>query len=241
MKQYIHEFTVHNFETDFRGDVRISNLLKYAQHVATYHCEDLGIGRDYMLGLGKVFLLGKMRGVINRLPRSTEKLTVKTTPFEPVRAQYQRLIDFYDESGALVVQLDTRWLLVDVDSKRIVRRMPQELEGYFNPPDEFEDFRIPKCIEFEPSHDVTVRYSHIDLNMHLNNTVYADLMCDCLQNEIMQGSENPIQEFMIVYHSEAVLGETVSMKVGKTETGFVCEGTKGEISCFESWIKMKQQ
>ncbi|MBR5486216.1 MAG: hypothetical protein IKV41_06875 [Oscillospiraceae bacterium] len=94
MKQYIHEFTVHNFETDFRGDVRISNLLKYAQHVATYHCEDLGIGRDYMLGLGKVFLLGKMRGVINRLPRSTEKLTVKTTPFEPVRAQYQRLIDF---------------------------------------------------------------------------------------------------------------------------------------------------
>ena len=55
----------------------------------------------------------------------------------------------------------------------------------------------------------TVRYSHLDVNGHLNNTVYGDLVCDVLPFEelVNRGS----REFRIVLRHEARYGEELGL------------------------------
>ncbi len=238
-RYYSKPVTVQYYECDFRNNMRLSFLLKHAQQLAMEQCDQLGIGHRFMASLNKAFLLAKLRGTIHRLPQAGEKLLARTIPFMPVKAQYQRLMEFYDEQGALLVKLDTRWLLADTQTRRIVRKMPLELEGQFNQPEGLEDFRLPRMEGLKEREQITVRYSQMDVNRHMNNTVYADLLTDCAEDILMEGEENRISGFGIVYHKEARLGETLQLSRRVMEKAVVVQGVKEEGACFEGWLEWK--
>lgn len=237
---YSKEVTIQYYECDYRNDIRLSFLLKHAQQVAMEQCDKLGIGYDFMDSVNKAFLLAKLKGTIHRLPKAGEKLLIRTIPFMPVKAQYQRLIEFYDEQQQLVVKLDTRWLLVDTETRKILRKMPLEMEGQFNQPVELEDFRIPRVKEpLEERETIQVRYSQIDTNHHMNNTIYADVITDCAEDYLIETEENPIESFAIVYHHEAKLGEKINLFRKMTEEGLIVQGKKTEGNCFEGLLQFK--
>lgn len=238
---YNKEITVQYYECDYRNEMRLSFLLKHAQQIGMEQCDLLGIGYEFMESMNMAFLLAKLKGTIYRLPKAGEKILIKTIPFMPVRAQYQRLVEFYDEQQQLIAALDNRWLLIDIGTRKIVRKMPQELEGYFLLPQELEDFRIPRLKEpLEERETIQVRYSQTDTNYHMNNTAYADIMTDCAEDYLIEAEENPISAFTIIYHHEAKLGEKIHLSRKMTEYGLVVQGVREEGSCFEGLLEFRK-
>lgn len=232
---------VQYYECDYRNDIRLSFLLKHGQQIGMEQCDNLGIGYAFMDSMNMAFLLAKLKGTIYRLPKAGEKLFIRTIPFMPVKAQYQRLVEFYDEQQQLIVTLDNRWLLVDTQTRKILRKTPEQLEGYFQHPQELEDFRIPRIKEsLEERETVQVRYSQMDTNHHMNNTVYADVITDCAEDYLIETEENPISAFTIVYHHEAKLGEKIHLSRKMTESGLVIQGVRETNSCFEGLLQFKE-
>ncbi|MBQ3000092.1 MAG: hypothetical protein IJD64_06505 [Clostridia bacterium] len=56
-------------------------------------------------------------------------------------------------------------------------------------------------------------YSDIDYNMHMNNTRYADMLCDFLPLDEVDA----LRGFSLSYLNEAAYGHTVSVLGGKQE------------------------
>lgn len=216
-----------------------TDLLQEAQQISMEHCDFLELGNPFLEKIGKVFLLAKVRLRIHRMPRGGETVSLETIPHLPVRAQCQRLTRFFAEDGELLVEIDARWILVDVETFRIERKLPEAFLAYFEKPESIEDFRVPKSEEMALCRKHQVSYSQIDVNRHMNNSRYADLIYDSLAEDLMAGKE--LGEMAIHYHNQAKLNDKIVV-YQKEEMGGICfKGMIEDNLCFESWVCWKEK
>lgn len=231
--EYTIQTTVEGSLCDERCRMTPAYILRLAQDVSAAHCVELGIDRATLLTQGKLFLLAKLRLTILKTPMENDKLTITTRPYAPVRFTYPRFTDICSGSGALLARIDSRWILVDASTFRIETGVPSFLEGMFPaPPEDTADFRVPRRDDYKKLYDLPVRYSMIDKNGHMNNTVYASVATDAVGDLIRSGAD--ISSMTISYHKEARYGTTLSIEVsggndGSYVRGLLPDGTP----CFE--------
>lgn len=217
---------------DHRGNARLSSLLVAGQQVSMEHCDSAGIGGDFFARNGTAFLLAKLSVDIIRTPMAGEKVTLTTRPNLPMRAQYRRLTEFSAKDEP-IVQMDARWILVDIATHRVLRRLPEGLELPFLDAVPIEDFRAT-ALSCQPEFfaDLPVRYSMLDINRHVNNAVYGDFVSDALGQSLIDGWR--IRRVQIFYHREALPGETVSLHLSQEGKKFFVRGTVGGNPCFDA-------
>ena len=63
----------------------------------------------------------------------------------------------------------------------------------------------------------TVRYSHLDVNGHMNNTHYLDWVEDLLPSQFHENC--PAHDFTICYHAEATEGQNLDLHWELLENG----------------------
>ena len=131
--------------------------------------------------------------------------------------------------------MDSRWILVDTQTRRILRKIP-------------ENFHFPFLTEQVPEHpcklvksecmehagEQSAVYSKVDQNGHLNNTEYASIVCDLVP--ISQITEHPVRSMVLAYHNELRLGETMNLLMGPIENGYDITGEREGKPCFEANI-----
>ena len=137
-----------------------------------------------------------------------------------------------------MAEVDSRWMLVDLESRRIVRRPPEGLPLPFPEIQGLQDFKFPKLAEeeFLPAGRVRVRYSMADTNRHLNNAVYADLACNRAEEELMAGKT--VKSLTLFYHHEAKFGEEVELAACRKEDTFYLRGRLPGQLCFEAELSL---
>ena len=79
-----------------------------------------------------------------------------------------------------------------------------------------------------------IRYSDIDYNNHLNNTIYGDITVDFLPQELRG---KPFSYEQIDYVSEAKLGEILTIRGGEREGGFLVQGWHERGLCFSALLR----
>ena len=137
----------------------------------------------------------------------------------------------------LAAEVDARWVLVDTQARRILRKAPPELGLPFGASSVPElEVSIPK-----PQGELVLAgrekalYSRCDQNRHLNNTRYADILCDYLPPErFIQG---PVRELRISYHREVPMGGTLELFSCPAGEGTYFLGRGEEGDCFEALIR----
>lgn len=216
----------------------LSYLLKEAQEISMQHCDQLGLSNAFLASLGKVFLLAKLHVTVHDMPKGGQIVRIATIPYLPVRLQYPRFTRVYDREGTLLVEVDSRWMLVDIESRRIVRRPPEDLPLPFPEIEGLGDFKFPKLSDeaFLPAGQVRVRYSMADTNRHLNNAVYADLACNQAEEELMAGK--PVKSLSLFYHHEARFGEEMKLSSYREGDTFYLRGRLPEWLCFEAVLAL---
>ena len=109
------------------------------------------------------------------------------------------------------------WALCSIKDKKIHR--VNEFELHYGQDEMLEldlpaRFRIPEDVRLTLMGERTVEYADIDMNGHMNNTHYPDILCSFLGTD-MQGQR--VISMGISFLSEAPLGETLKFYTGQSD------------------------
>ena len=231
------DFPVMQIDCDLHNHMTLGALLRATQQIATDHCDSIGLPGSYLAELGVAFLLAKMGVTVTRDIRLGEALRAVTRPCAPRRACYNRYTDFFDETGAAVARVDARWILVDIHSHRILRTPPEGLVFPFAEWIDWEqDLTLSRPEELEKAGIAGAVYSRVDINQHLNNTYYGDILCDALPTEVWR-SEQGFRRAVLIYRQELPFGCEMELLRGRQpDGGWYVEGVHEGKRCFEGKI-----
>jgi medium-chain acyl-[acyl-carrier-protein] hydrolase len=236
-EQFEIEYKVTSYDVDASQKLKYSMILKLLQETAGCQLESLNLNYEYLRLQGAVFLLTKVTVAIHRLPTSGEKITAQTWFYGLKGAQFIRHFRLKASDGSTLVECESLWITVDPDTHRILRPSTFPFKEILKPFDA-DCVMMPevvsknvqtqqKCKTFSRE----VHYSDIDCNGHVNNAVYADIICDYFP-EGMAGKS--LNSFSISYQGEARERDVITLIV--TDLGDLVnfEGKIGEKRCFEA-------
>ncbi len=237
---YSENFQVLHFECDPWQRMSPASVLRRVQEAGTAHCESLGLGDELYQRTGTAFLLAKLSLlVLARMPHLGEAVTVHTQAYGMRRAVYHRVTALHAQNGDKLCEADSRWVLVDVEARRILRKPLEEFTAYFNgEPDAagMHPMEMPKPGELLPLGELCAGYSVCDRNGHVNNTRYVDMMCDHLPLEKLK--QAPPRQVLACYHNEIPLGGSFSLQSALLEDGgFYFAARRGESRDFEGLVR----
>lgn len=235
---YTETATVLNADADFRSLLKPSALLRYVEQVSADHARTFGMTDQFFKDHGVAFLVGKQALKFDRVPQRAEKLTLLTRAEASRRGSVKRITTVTDAEGKQVAMVDCRWIVVSLAEGRILREPGWTVEGFWNETVEGElPLQLHKCREgLTSAGEWTVRYSQCDLNGHLNNAFYLDLVCDALPLEVVR--KGPVTFASINYHREVPMGETVEVFYAPSAEGWYIIGKHNGQTSFESYLEL---
>ena len=197
-------------DTDAYRRVRPTQLLVYMQETSNQHMQSLGQSLDAIRDeMGLAFLLSKIKLAIYKPLYSYEDISVETWTTESKGFSFNR---FYTikRGQELIAAADTTWALLSLTEGRLCKADEFDF-GFEN--DAIIDiglpsrFRVPKTELLEPLGERKIVYSDLDYNMHMNNTKYADMLCDFIPYEKIPD----IKGISLSYIHEAAFEDTVKI------------------------------
>ena len=229
-------------ECDVHEKMSLSSILNHTQQMGNEHLDNLGITYDKMVEDGMVFLVAKSLITITRRPRMGERIILTTIPKKPKGAQFIRDTVFDAENGERLIEVSIAWLLVEPASHRILRPNAFDVYGFDMYPNEGEyitGYKIKKPQGTGALSFRRVRYTDLDYNLHVNNAVYADIVCDAVPSQVMLSQE--IAQFGILYQKEAKLNQEIRLEVIPQQENkeYYIGGQADGGKCFEAQIKFQ--
>jgi len=214
--KYSENYEIRWHDTDATLKIRPTQLLALMQETSNRHIATLGMSLDKLRETKKLgFILSKTRVEINRRPSAFETITVETwtNPSRSFSFNRSFLVRVGEE---IVAKADTLWALVGVEDHKFHKMDETDYVFEDEAPVELSlpsRFRIPTELVLEPMGERRIVYSDIDYNMHMNNTRYADMLCDFLPLDEVDA----LRGFSLSYLNEAAYGHTVSVLGGKQD------------------------
>ena len=230
---YEYEQTIRYGYCDQRDRMRLSYLLKEVQQASMEHCDVLGIGLEYLQPRNQAFLLARQSARFFRAPKGGERVRVRTQP-RVCGFQYPRTTSLFAMTGEELARVEAVWVLVDTQSRRILRRVPEEMAGFFPLAGTAPSLRLPRLEEPDLVLECRVPLHMTDSNHHLNNASYADLILDVLEERLLAGEA--IAGLDICYHRELKTGEAFQLRRRSLERGALVDGVKDGLCHFESQV-----
>lgn len=243
---YEESFIAGQYECDCNGRMKAGAIMSQCQAISTNHCNHFGLTIDVYRQTHTVFLLAKVSLEIYGEIKVGDHIRMVTLPSSAKKAIYSRYTKFINDAGEEVAAQDSKWVLVDTDTHKILRNPPEGLDFPFDMEvKEEHDLTIPKIKDAQKVSTENVTYSRSDDNGHLNNTQYADIILDSLPFEATV--EKRLRKLVINYRQEAKMGEKIEIFVKELEAENENQSVyyvKGEHKdgkvCFESLAKFEK-
>ena len=203
--------------TDANGILRVGALLRYMQEAAANCMIEDGPSYDELFGQGYSFVISKIRVGIYADIHANDIIEVETWAGESTRYTYPRYYRIL-RGGVTVAEASSAWALVDISKRRLVRCGEIPLGYRTDEPLSLDiggGLRLPEHLSLVGEREV--RYSDVDRNRHMNNTVYADMLCDFT----LSGEGERVTRMTISFQNEAPLGETLRVYRAVVDENFL--------------------
>ena len=206
---YDETFTLRPRDCDLNEKWRPSAILETMQDAAGTHSKLLGCGRDELVRRNIVWVLSRLELHMDRYPSVGEQVTVHTFPTPTRICFFPRYYIFTDAHGEMIGKAGSLWLLLDLNTRRmlppgdVAKLIPEnkDLSVPMNLPATVGNLQGEEFIsEYRPV------YTDLDVNGHVNNTRYADWLCNTLGIDLMKEYE---PEHIIFNYNHEVLPEHV--------------------------------
>lgn len=238
MIKYIEKITVPCYDTDASWLLKPASFMNLAQEAAGRHAVYLGFGYDDLIVSNTAWILSRVHVEFIDTPKWREDITLTTWHKGLDRLFFLRDFVLTDAQGKERVKATTSWLVLNLETRRLVRDPKLIEEGTVCTENAIETpadkVQMPKEVEPEFVMEHKVSYSDIDTNGHANNAMYMHWAMDAVDYDI--ASTRPVKEFTINFNHETKAGEVVKLykAVVEKEDGrhvFV-EGRLAETSSF---------
>ena len=234
MKTYEETLVLKTLDCDMNGQWKPSAVLETMQEAAGAHSMLLGCGRDELLKNHTVWVLSRSEVRMDRYPEIGETVTVTTFPMPTRICFFPRYYVFTDKRGEQIGKAGTLWLLLDTRTRKM---LPPGEVGRLIPDN--RDLTVPMNLpatvgqlqgeEFVTEY--TPVYTDIDVNGHVNNTRYADWLCNTLGIDLMRQYEP--DTLILNYNHEVLPGQRILLRRVLKEEQFRLTGYKGEDVAFD--------
>ncbi len=210
------EYTVNANDVDFNNVVSVSNMLRYMQDAANFEMEEDGLSYNELFSRGLSFVLSRIRMSFYAPLHAHDKISVESWACESRGVQFNRCYRIL-KNGIIAAEAVSVWALVGVNDKRLHR--VSEFELPYRKDDMLEldlpaRFKIPDDVELRLVGERIVEYADVDMNGHMNNTHYPDIICSHL-SESMRGQR--VVSMGLSFLAEAPLGESVKIYSGMSD------------------------
>ena len=236
---YEKNFRLTGMDADGQGMCKPSALLDHLQVTATLAAETGGFGREVLLErYGAFWMLARSWFRLERPLRWEEEITIRTWHRGGRSALMYRDYDIFS-GGERVGESVSGWVLADAGSRKLMRLSSiRELAGT----DGGELCKSVTLSKLRCPPDLRqietrrMRYSDSDINGHVNNTRYADFVCDALELD-RRPEGRFVASMQIGYLAECLPGETLTLQTGTQADGHYVRGLdKAGKSRFEAEV-----
>lgn len=180
---YAEHYAVSSHDVDVNNNIRPSVLLRFMQETANHQMRDGKPSYYELFFSGKSFVITRISIEVYEQLHQYDEIEARCWVCQGKAATFIRCYQIYRE-GKLCASAYSEWALSDKKNGGLVRTSEIDFSRYES--DDALDldlpkrFRIPRDMELDQMGEDRVRYSQVDLNGHMNNTYYPDMLCDCI-------------------------------------------------------------
>lgn len=238
MKKFTQNFTIPCYDTDASWRLKPTSFMNLAQEAAGLHAVHLGFGYDDLIVNNTAWILSRVHIEFLDTPKWRENITLTTWHKGLNRLFYLRDFILTDGNGKERVKATTSWLVLNLETRRLVRDPQLMEEGTVNLENAIETpadkVQLPKDVEPVLAFEHVVGYSDVDMNGHANNAMYMQWAMDAVDYDI--ASARPVRELTINFNHETKAGDSVALYryVVEQEDGLhvFVEGKVSDVSAF---------
>ena len=217
-KTFSKDYTITCYEADANQLMRPTAMLDLMQEAANANASTLGFGYDEMMNSNTAWVLSRIHVKFNNTPKWRDEVNLKTWHKGVSKLFYLRDFILSDKEGNPMVLATTSWLIIDMNTRRLVRNSDLALSDTAMHAIETPADKVVIPVDIEPElvrkHPVT--WSEIDTNGHVNNVKYAVWAIDAVKAEDIK--ERPLKELLINYDAEVMPGDVVKISRVRQET-----------------------
>lgn len=214
--------------------LRMSELFRLLEEASIAHTEELGCTRDRTLDRGLLWIITRQLVEIEELPAYDDEIIVRSWQGEMQHVFFPRFYEI-ERAGKILVRGQALWLLIEEETRSMI--MPEDY-GISIPGRPGSDdmilpaISLPKAAQSSSTALVT-RFSQVDINGHMNNTRYFDMIDDALHGADAEpfaaggaGSTAVTPKTVLAnYLSELRLGDSFTLDIYKEAGALYFEGT----------------
>jgi medium-chain acyl-[acyl-carrier-protein] hydrolase len=229
--KYSFQTTVKSYETDPFGRISLANILHYFQEAANHHATSLNWGMEYLESIQKFWVLSRLKLKIDKYPVHKDDITIETWSRGAVGffayRDYRVLLN-----GEACIDAVSSWLILDKNTHRPVKmdQIEKEIPGISESHLSFPDYKLPAVEATTAVFEQQVSYSDIDINLHVNNGKYVEIVLDALVEKLMSRAE--ITGIDIQYLYESQLNDIIQVFCTQDASALsLVNTTKGKETC----------
>ena len=205
------------------------------QDIAILDAEGIGYGHEKTDAEGLLWVLTRVRAKFHKMPNYFDHCVMETHPTGKKGFAFLRYGRLLDQKENVLCEISSVWALIHGESRHIELHPPledvNEADG--------KEMEMPSRIAPRPCKRKamkTIGYSDLDLNGHMNNVRYIEMIMDLHEPEFYL--ENRVSEILINYESEIRFGETVELMVDESEE--YVRGIVGDHVAFEALVQYEK-
>lgn len=213
MIKLVQNFTIPCYETDASWRLKPASFMDLAQEAAGQHAVYLGFGYDDLIKTNTAWILSRVNIHFIDTPKWREEVTLTTWHKGLDRLFFLRDFIMTDKDGRERVKATTSWLVLNLETRRLVRDPKLMEEGTVcgehvleTPADKVQ---MPKDVEPELAMEHVVAYSDVDMLGHTNNAMYMQWSMDAVEYDLV--SERSVKELTINFNHETKAADKVAI------------------------------
>lgn len=179
---YQERYTIPFDQSDVNGKLKLSSFLPYLLSLSGRHSAQLGRSdKKVFETYGLLWVVTDYVFSIDRLPSFSETIRIETKAVCYDKLSCQRRFIVQDRQENTLLQVEAYFALMDFKQRKLVR-IPDGLLAPYEAVQVKKIRRSAVYARLEKAQRATypIRYTDIDLNGHVNNSVYLDWIQDAL-------------------------------------------------------------
>lgn len=231
--RYTKCFEVSTHDVDVHNRIKPSSLQRYMMETAMHQMKDRKPSYGDLFEKDQAFILTRLTIEIFHQIRQYSTIEVQTWNCPAKGVTFLRCFEVYCQDelmarghsvwGVASPTTGKLWKSSEVDISSFETEAVLEMELPTR-------LRFPKELAFEEVGVKTVLYGEVDMNMHMNNTYYMDILWNYIPDVI----QKEITSISLRYHAEAPLGGTLCISRSKLPQPLKEDTQAEETYCFRT-------
>ena len=234
MSVYQEEIKLRSKDVDMYRRLRLSTLFQMLQEASIQHTEQLGMGREKTLDKGLLWIISLQQCEIKRMPCYDETILLKSWPGKTMHLFVPRYYSIDNTQGQRLVTASALWMLVEENTRKPV--FPEEHGIHIDGTE--CDIILPQRLSGITEgqiNRITIPYSYIDLNGHVNHTRFFDLAQDYF---LPEERTRTITQIQAEYSHEVRFEDELQLCHQHEETDCWFDGSVDSTSCFRIHFRL---